>query len=185
MSRIIKFVNNDMIEYEIRQLVDFYDPILRQPTIPFDFSKRTDAKFIAYTLAETMSHYGGLGLSANQIGLKDRVCVVNMGKEAWTLFNPEIIENSLTYANFSEGCLSYRGLYLKCNRYDHIKVKFQAIGGQFLEQEFDGLTAVCVQHEIDHLNGIVFTDKISPINLEKAKRKVKTNLKKMSRLTAA
>jgi peptide deformylase len=185
MSKRIKFVNGNMIEYEIRQLVDFYDPILRQPTVPFDFTSKTsrkDAEFIAYTLAETMSHYGGLGLSANQIGLKDRVCAINMGKEAWTMFNPEIIDHNFVPAQYSEGCLSYRGLYIKCNRYDHINVRFQAIGGEFIEQEFNGLTAVCVQHEIDHLNGIVFTDRISPINLEKAKRKVKSNLKKMGKI---
>jgi peptide deformylase len=182
MSKRIKFVNGNMIEYELRQLVDFYDPILRQPTIPFDFASRKDAELVAYTLTETMSYYGGLGLSANQIGLKDRVCAVNMGKEAWVMFNPEIIDHNLVPAEYSEGCLSYKGLYIKCNRPNHIKVRFQAIFGQFVEQEFDGLTAVCVQHEIDHLNGIVFTDRISPINLEKAKRKVKSNLKKMGKI---
>ena len=185
MSKRIKFVNGSMIGYELRQLVDFYDPILRQPTIPFDFSNRTDAEYIAYTLVETMNHYGGLGLSANQVGLRDRVCVVNMGKEAWAMFNPQIIDKSEKIADFSEGCLSYKGLYLKLNRVDHIKVRFQAIGGQFLEQEFDGLTAVCIQHELDHLDGIMYTDRISPINLEKAKRKVKSNLKKMARMRVA
>jgi peptide deformylase len=108
-----------------------------------------------------------------------------MGKEAWVMFNPQIIEKSETKADFSEGCLSYPGLYVKIGRSDHIKVRFQAIGGQFVEKEFDGLTAVCIQHELDHLDGIVYTDRISPINLEKAKRKVKTNLKKMARIKAA
>jgi tRNA A37 methylthiotransferase MiaB len=68
---------------------------------------------------------------------------------------------------------------LKLKRPSHIKVKFQAIGGQEVEQEFDGLTAVCIQHEIDHLNGIMYTDKVSSIKLDQAKRKVKQNLKKM------
>ena len=170
---------------EILKLVDFYDPILRQPTVPYDFNNRKDAEYIAYSLVETMSHYGGLGLSANQVGLKDRVCVVNMGNQAWVMFNPQIIETSGKIADFQEGCLSYPGLYVKCNRLDHIKVRFQALGGQFVEQEFDGLTAVCIQHELDHLDGIVYTSRISPINLEKAKRKVKTNLKKIARVTAA
>ena len=184
MSKVVKYVNGNLIEYEVLKLVDFYDPILRKPTIPFDFEKRTpqEAESIAHSLVEVMNRYGGLGLSANQVGLKDRVCVVNMGEHAWTLFNPEIIRSSLVPADFSEGCLSYRGLYVKCNRPDNITVRFQAIGGQFVEHDFDGLTAVCVQHEIDHLNGILFTDRISPIHLEKAKRKVKNNLKKMSRI---
>lgn len=184
MSKVVKYVNGNLIEYEVYKLVDFYDPILRQPTIPFDFEKRTpqEAESIAHSLVEVMNRYGGLGLSANQVGLKDRVCVVNMGETAWAMFNPEIIQSSLVPADFSEGCLSYRGLYVKCNRADNITVRFQAIGGQFIEKEFDGLTAVCVQHEIDHLNGVLFTDRISPIKLEKAKRKVKNNLKKMSRI---
>ena len=185
MAKIVKYRDGALIEYEILKLVDFYDPILRTPTNPFDFANRKDAEYITYSLVETMSHYGGLGLSANQVGLKDRVCVVNMGKEAWVMFNPEIIESSGKIADFQEGCLSYPGLYVKCNRLDHIKVRFQAVGGQVIEQEFDGLTAVCVQHEIDHLDGIVYTSRISPITLEKAKRKVKTNLKKMARVTAA
>lgn len=185
MAKIIKYRDGMLVEYEILKLVDFYDPILRQQTVPYDFANRKDAEYIAYSLVETMSRYGGLGLSANQVGLKDRVCVVNMGEKAWVMFNPQIIESSGKIADFSEGCLSYPGLYVKCNRQDHIKVRFQAVGGQFVEQEFDGLTAVCVQHEIDHLDGIVYTSHISPIHLEKAKRKVKSNLKKLARVRVA
>jgi len=185
MSRILKYRDGMLVEYEILKLVDFYDSILRQPTIPFDFATRKDAEYIAYSLVETMGRYGGLGLSANQVGLKDRVCVVNMGEKAWVMFNPQILETSGKIADFQEGCLSYPGLYVKCNRLDHINVRFQAVGGQFVEHEFDGLTAVCVQHEIDHLDGIVYTNRISPIHLENAKRKVKTNLKKMAKVRVA
>lgn len=184
MSKMIKFYKGNMVEYEIYNLVDFYDPILREPTVPFDFSQpdaTKRAEYIAFSLAETLSKHQGLGLSANQVGLMDRVCAINMGTEIWTLFNPEITYKSETIAPYSEGCLSYPGLYLKIGRPDKIRVKFQAIGGQYTEHEFDGLTAVCIQHEMDHLNGIMFTDYVSPIKLDIAKRKVKTNLKKMSR----
>lgn len=185
MGKKLKYQNGVLIEYEILKLVDFYDDILRQPTVPFDFNTRKDAEYIAYSLIETMHHHGGLGLSANQVGLKDRVCTINMGNEAWVMFNPVIVDKNETIADFSEGCLSYPGLYIKCNRPSHVKVRFQAIGGQFVEKEVDGLTAVCVQHELDHLDGIVYTSRISPIKLEQAKRKVKTNLKKMSKLRVA
>lgn len=184
MSKMIKFYKGNMVEYEIYNLVDFYDPILREPTVPFDFSQpdaTKRAEYIAFSLAETLSKHQGLGLSANQVGLMDRVCAINMGTEIWTLFNPEITYKSETIAPYSEGCLSYPGLYLKIGRPDKIRVKFQAIGGQYTEHEFDGLTSVCIQHEMDHLNGIMFTDYVSPIKLDIAKRKVKTNLKKMSR----
>ena len=187
MSRMIKFFNNEMVEYEIFKLVDFYDPILRQPTIPFDFEGRPgkEAMFIAMSLVETMEKYKGLGLSANQIGLRDRVCVINMGTEAWTMFNPTIVNSSLTPAEFSEGCLSYPGLFLKVHRSNSITVRFQALNGAFVEQEFSGLTAVCVQHELDHLDGLVYTDRVSRIKLEQAKKKVKQNLKKIKKMTRA
>lgn len=182
MAKMIKMYKGDYVEYEIFKLVDFYDPILRQPTVPVKFDTLEDLKhahYLAFSMAETLGKYEGLGLSANQVGLKERVCAINLGEEIWTMFNPEIIERSQTTADYQEGCLSYPGLYLKLARPDHIKVRFQATNGEFVEQEFDGLTAVCVQHEIDHLDGLVYTDKVSPIKLEQAKRKVKQNLKKM------
>lgn len=170
-----------MLECEIYDLVDFYDDILRKPTIPWDFEKRTpkEAEYMAFSLAETLGALGGLGLSANQVGLKDRVCVINMGSEIWTMFNPVIVDHGLTPSDYSEGCLSYPGLYLKVPRHDHITVKFNAVYGQEVIQEFSGLTAVCVQHEIDHLDGILYTDKVSPFKLDQAKRKVKKNLKRI------
>ena len=185
MAKMIKFYKGDMVEYEILDLIDFYDDRLREPTIPFDFSQPDAGKraeYIMFSLCETLEKNRGLGISANQVGLKERVCAVNMGTETWTMFNPEIIEKSGTIAPYHEGCLSYPGLFLKIGRADHIKVRFQAAGGQFVSHEFDGLTAVCIQHEIDHLNGIMFTDLVSPIKLEMAKKKVKTNLKKMRKI---
>jgi len=187
MPKMVKFFNGDMIEYEIFNLVDYYDPILRQPTVPFDFETRPgkDATYLAFSLVETMNKYGGLGLSANQVGLKDRVCVINMGSEAWAMFNPKIVAESVTPAQFQEGCLSYPGLYLKVHRSNSIRVQFQALNGAIVEQDFEGLTAVCVQHELDHLDGIVYTQRVSPIKLEQAKKKVKKNLKKMREMTSA
>ena len=184
MNKMVKYYKGDLVEYEIYKLVDFYDPILRKPTTPFVFTGETEnlkqAAYIAFSLAETLGELQGLGLSANQVGLPWRVCALNMGKEIWTMFNPEIIETSETVnTEFQEGCLSYPGLYIKIPRPNHIKIRFQAIGGQTVEQEFDGLTAICVQHEINHLDGIVFTDLVSPIKLDQAKRKIKKNLKNM------
>jgi len=181
---MIKYYKGNLIEFEILKLVDFYDSILREPTVPVKFDtleEQKRASYVAFSLAETLSEMQGLGLSANQVGLKERICVINMNTEIWTMINPEIIERSETPADYAEGCLSYPGLYLKLNRPDHIKVRFQAIGGQVVEKEFDGLTAVCIQHEIDHLDGKIFTTQVSSIKLEQAKRKVKQNLKKMRR----
>jgi peptide deformylase len=186
MARQLKYVDGNLIEYEVFNLVDFYDPILRKPTEPFDFSSPNaikEAEFLAHSLAASMQKYGGIGLSANQLGINKRVCAVAADSKIWILFNPVIVERSLTESNLSEGCLSYPGLYIKVPRADTIKVRFQAIGGQSTEQEVSGITSVCIQHELDHLDGIVYTDRISPIKLDQAKRKVKKNLKKISRLT--
>jgi peptide deformylase len=184
MEKMVKMYKGDLVEYSIFDLVDFYDPILRTPTTPLKLETMEELKyahFLAFSMAETLSKLEGLGLSANQVGLSHRVCVINMGDEIWTMFNPEIIEKSYTISEYQEGCLSYPGLYLKLNRPDHIKVRFQATNGEWVEKEFDGLTAVCIQHEIDHLDGVVYTDKVSPIKLNQAKRKVKQNLKRMKR----
>lgn len=182
MAKKLKYYNGDLLEYEIRKLVDWYDPILRQPTTPYLFASRKaieDASYIAVSLSETLEKLGGLGLSANQVGLPHRVCAVNMGTQIWIMFNPTIIEQSGAPAAFSEGCLSYPGLYLKLSRPSHIKVRFNAINGQVIEKEFDGLTAVCIQHEIDHLDGKLYTDQVSALKFEQAKRKIKGNLKKL------
>lgn len=178
----VKYYKNQLIQFEYYDLVDFYDPILRKPTTPYDFEAPnaiSNAEYISFSLAETLDKMGGLGLSANQVGLPHRVCVINMGDDIWTLFNPVIVESSSTFADYAEGCLSYPGLYLKLKRPDHIRVKFQAIGGQEVVREFDGLTAVVIQHELDHLDGIVYTDKVSSIKLDQAKKKIKKNIKKM------
>lgn len=187
MSKMLKFVNGSMIEYEVYKLVDYHDEILTKPTEPFDFnagpSAIKEAETLAYSLAETCGKYEALGLSANQCGINKRVCCVNMGEKIWVLFNPAIINRSYTPSTFSEGCVSYPGLFIKVPRAESVTVRFQAIGGQFVEQKFDGLSAVCVQHEIDHLDGIRFTDKISKIKLDQAKAKIKKNLKKMAQVT--
>jgi peptide deformylase len=183
---MVKYYKGDLVEFEILKLVDFYDPILRQPTEEVKFETESDydrASFLSFSMAETLVELQGLGLSANQVGLKERICAINMGNEIWVMINPIILEKSGESTEYSEGCLSYPGLYLKLKRPSHIKVKFQTIGGQFVEHAFDGLTAVCVQHEIDHLDGKVYTDLISPIKLEQAKRKIKQNLKKMRAYT--
>lgn len=183
----MKYYNGNLVEYEVFKLIDFYDDLLRTPTIPWDFNTRShsESESLAFSLAETMTKYGGLGLSANQVGLKDRVCVINLGTEAWVMFNPKIISKSEVPSTYSEGCLSYPGLFLKVPRSNSIKVRFQTAGGDFIEQQMDGLTAVCVQHEIDHLDGILFTQKVSKLKLEQAKKKTKSNLKKMKNLSLA
>lgn len=184
MKKKLKYYKGELIEFEVYKLVDFYDDILRTPTVPYEFkfdpTSQDNTTSIAFSLAETLTELGGLGLSANQVGLNYRICVLNLGKEIWTLFNPVVISKSEEmFSEFQEGCLSYPGLYVKIPRHKRIKIKFQAIGGQEVEQEFTGLTSVCLQHELDHLDGIIYTDRISPIKLSMAKNKINKNLRKI------
>lgn len=182
MSKKIKFVQGQMVEYEILSLVDFYDPILRQPTQELNFENpQVDIAYLAMSMMESLSTMNGLGLSANQVGKPYRIMAVNMGDKIWCLINPIVLSKSSTNSKFKEGCLSYPGLYLDIGRPDAVTVEFQAVGGEKLVQEFNGLTATVIQHELDHLDGIMFTEIVSPIKLDKAKRKIKTNLKKMGR----
>ena len=183
-QKLVKFIDGEMVEYEIRKLVDFYDPILRQPTQKLEL-EMMDAKeilYYVYSMAMMLDHYqGALGLSANQVGWPIRMCAINLGHENVVLINPEIIRASPLVTTYHEGCVSYPGLYLKVPRSTSIIVESQSPTGKIVQQEYDGLTAICIQHEIDHLDGIVYTEKVSPITLDKAKRKIKTNLKKMKK----
>lgn len=177
----IRFIDGNMVEYQIYDLVDCYDPILYKPTQivePKDFDSMNIAN-ICISLAETLDSLGGLGLSANQVGLPHRICVINMGDKIWMMVNPKITFKSEDRSKFKEGCLSFPGLYLDIGRPTHIKVQFQAVNGDLLEHEFDGLTATVIQHEIDHLDGICYTTLISPTKLEIEKRRAKKNRRKM------
>lgn len=181
----LKYVDGNMFQYEIYDLVDKYDPILYKPTNQYmfnanKFNPEEDAGYIAISLSETMQALGGLGLSANQVGLSHRVCAINMGDRVLIMFNPKIV-NTLGFSTMKEGCLSFPGLYLTLNRAEAITVQFQGIDGKEQIVSLEGIPAVCAQHEIDHLDGICYTKKVSPIVLEREKSRIKKNLKNIKK----
>lgn len=178
----IKFIDGNMYQYEVYDLVDKYDQILHKPTEQFNFqSPQIDAGYFAMSLAETMIAHDGMGISANQIGKPYRVCAINMGDRAFVLFNPKIV-NAIGVSKLKEGCLSFPGLFLSIPRFDAVTVEFQGITGETMIQSFEGVASICVQHEIDHLDGICYTKKVSPIILEREKAKIKKNIKKINRI---
>lgn len=194
MSKKIKFINGMMYEYEDKFLVDKYDPILKQVLPTFDFSNPpADPKFITMSLIQTMTKHGGLGLAANQVGWPYRVFVMGAGDVAFACFNPEVLEilpyaeqkdtleESIDFDDSEEGCLSFPGLFLSVSRAKRIRVRFTDFNNVTKETVFEGVTARVFQHELDHLNGVTFTTKVSSIKLEQGKRKVKSNLKKIER----
>lgn len=138
-------------------------------------------------LKETKRKYNGLGLSAPQCGYMMRVFVIgyNNGEDSDIVcINPKLVGTDLEEIKMKEGCLSYVGLRLDIRRPKRIQVEYHDEEGRKVLQEFDGLTARCFQHELDHLNGIRFTSYVGKFSLSLAKQKrnkiIKSILRKKS-----
>lgn len=118
---------------------------------------------LAAKMHGVMKDHRGLGLSAPQVGLTIQLITINtMGLDSGvkrTMFNPEIVENSEEIFDFEEGCLSLPKRFLNLKRSNKIKVKYLSSQNKEIIEEFQGVTAVCVAHEIDHLMGRMFIDK--------------------------
>lgn len=111
-----------------------------------------------------MNENKGVGLAANQVNILQRIVVMNCkpeeGSEPLIFINPEIINLSEDNKLYKEGCLSFPSLFVDVNRPETVYVRWQSITGEFKEGSFKDLEAVCIQHEIDHLNGVNFIDRI-------------------------
>jgi peptide deformylase len=130
----------------------------------------------------TMKIYNGLGLSANQCGVFERVFVIGNGDMTITCINPKVMLQSNTVKLDSEGCLSFPGMFLKIGRPESIDVQFYDENGKLHNATFDGLTARCFLHELDHMNGIRMIEKIKPLALQMARKKQQKLIKKVKRL---
>jgi peptide deformylase len=127
-------------------------------------------------MLETMYEAPGIGLAAIQIGIPRRLLVIDLAKEGETpnpLFvaNPEIVWRSETLSDYEEGCLSIPDFYEMVSRPSEIKVRFLDRQGDAVELHATGLLATCLQHEIDHLNGILFVDHISRLKRDRVIKK--------------
>lgn len=155
---------------------------LRKKALPVESIDET-IKTLAADMFETMYAAPGVGLAANQVNVQKRVVVIDVSEEKNTplcFINPEILEKSGTEER-EEGCLSVPGICEKVTRAEKVKVRALDIQGVAFELEADGLLAVCIQHEIDHLEGKLFIDYISPLKLQRARKK----LEKEKKLKAA
>jgi peptide deformylase len=132
-------------------------------------------------LKMTMRKFGGLGLSANQCGVYERVFILGYGDESFACINPRVIEQSEEIDRSKEGCLSYPGMFLTVSRPKWIVVQFLNENGQVEQMRFEGITARCFMHELDHMNGIRFVDYVGPVSIRLAKQKQEKNIKKMQR----
>lgn len=141
------------------------DPVLRQRAK--EVTKFTPAIHkLLDDMAQTMEFAEGVGLAANQIGILKRLIVMDVGQGVIELVNPEIVEkNGSQYG--SEGCLSLPGLTGKVDRASFVRVRAQDRNGEWFELEGTELLARCIQHEVDHLDGILFTDYLRPEEIER------------------
>ena len=148
------------------------DPILRQvaqPVTVFDPSLR----ILVADMAETMEANRGVGLAAPQVGISTRVILANVeGIEFGVLVNPEIVEAEGEF-KFKEGCLTFPKLFLEVKRAQKVVVKYQDLRGEHHVVTLQNFAAVVVQHEIDHLNGKLFIDRVPPMQLALARKNLK------------
>ena len=157
------------------QLIEEASQVLRTPPEVFDFENPPeDPKEISKNMAEAMDKFGGLGLSANQVGLPYRMFVMRTMHEGDTeskvvpYFNPELTRVSQETELMKEGCLSFPDIFLMIKRSKTIEFKYQDVEGKEHTAVLEGIGARCVQHEIDHLNGILFLQRASKLKLERA-----------------
>jgi peptide deformylase len=179
MSDTIIFDTNAAIQNEpiMRQVKTFAlvpenHPALYEvlPEFNFDNSPVSPSEF-ASTLVETCKLNKGIGLSANQCGFKHRVFVMGAGDEYVAFFNPKVVSMSDEMALMDEGCLSYPLLSLKIGRPKEIMVEYQDFNGQLRNTKLTGISARCFLHELDHMNGIVYTSRVKPLAFEMAMKK--------------
>lgn len=148
----------------------------------WNFSVDSDAKSLETYMIGLMLSNNGIGLAANQIGLNKRVFVMGHldNKEfpkPFALFNPIIIEKSEEMVLDKEGCLSFPGLYLSIKRPKWVKIEYQDSQGERQTLSADGYLSKCIQHEIDHLDGVCFIDKVSAMKLQLANKKLRKTTK--------
>lgn len=158
----------------VREIVIFPDPVLKQVAQPVSSFDRALHKLLD-DMAHTMYEAPGVGLAANQVGELTRVAVVDVSRdqdELIELINPEIVSRQGKTSG-EEGCLSIPDYRDVVERSERISVKYLDRSGKPLTLEADGLLSVCIQHEIDHLDGVLFVDRLSRLKRELFKKWLK------------
>lgn len=171
----------------ILDILKYPEKSLLQPSRPVD-GIDDDLKAFIRDMGETMFHDSGVGLAAPQVGVNKRVIVYDSHaadpdleeetREFTALINPEIIKKSEeTFVSENEGCLSVADFRSDVKRHVWVTVRAQNIDGKKLEFDADGLLSVIMQHEIDHLDGVLFIDRISSLKRAMYKKKIQKKMK--------
>ena len=161
----------------IREIITVPDPRLKLKSEPVA-AVDDDLRALMDDMLETMYDAPGIGLAAIQIGVPKRVIVMDISgpddeKAPRYFVNPEIIWSSEDTAPYEEGCLSIPDIYDEVERPARVKLKYLNYQGEEVIEDADGLFAVCIQHEMDHLQGVLFIDHLSRLKRDRAVAKVK------------
>ena len=169
----------------IRPLIILPDPKLRLISEPIN-GVTDEVRRLADDMLETMYDAPGVGLAAIQVGVPVRMVTMDVSKseterQPLVLLNPEILGASEELSVYEEGCLSIPEYYEEIERPARVRFRYMDLKGETVEQEADGLLATCVQHEIDHLNGVLFIDYLSKLKRDR----VMTKFKKVAKREAS
>ncbi len=170
----------------VRKILTEPDPLLREKSKKVD-KVNDEIRLLMDDMLETMYAAPGIGLAAIQVGVPKRVIVIDISrdeekKNPLFFVNPEIITNSDTDASYEEGCLSVPGQFAEISRPDKCKVKFLDYNGNEKILEFEGLLATCIQHEMDHLEGVLFIDYLSKLKKGMIIKKLSKHKKSLERV---
>jgi peptide deformylase len=165
----------------IRRIYETPDPVLRQISEPVE-TFDDGLKNLVSDMFETMYAAPGIGLAAVQVGVPVRLLVIDLQepeeeggepiRDPRVFINPEILWHSDEEVPYTEGCLSVPEQYAEVMRPDRIRARWQDVEGKSYEEEIDGLLAVCLQHEMDHLNGVLFIDHLSRLKRDMVLKKL-------------
>ncbi|QGZ94426.1 peptide deformylase [Terricaulis silvestris] len=162
----------------LRPILVAPDPRLKQKSAPVEGGVTDAHRALMDDMLETMYEAPGIGLAAVQIGEPLRIIVMDLSrdedpKEPRYLVNPEILWASDELFTYEEGCLSVPDIYDDVERPNKVKLRYLDYDGKQIEEDAEGLYAVCVQHEMDHLEGVLFIDHLSRLKREKALQRLK------------
>ena len=170
----------------IKKILTEPDPFLRQKSTKVK-EVNDEIRTLMNDMLETMYNAPGIGLAAIQIGIPKRVIVIDLSrddekKNPLYFANPEIITNSNIDATYEEGCLSVPGQFAEINRPDKCKIKYLDYNNSEKILDAEGLLATCIQHEMDHLEGILFIDYLSKLKKNMIVKKLSKQKKSLERI---
>jgi peptide deformylase len=165
----------------IRTILEVPDPLLRQKSTPVE-KVDDEVRSLIADMFETMYDAPGIGLAAIQVGVPKRILVIDLQepeeeggepvKDPRVFINPEILDSSDQEVPYTEGCLSVPDQYAEVDRPDRIRARWLDENGDAHEADIEGLLATCLQHEMDHLEGVLFIDHLSRLKREMILKKL-------------